>query len=271
MKAAWVITAVTAIAVAAGAQTAATNGSVGAIQTAESGSSQTVASASESASAAAKAGRASASAAQATAVSAELTKTLDTKHARVGDEVLAKTTSKATLADGTRLPRGTRLIGQVTEVQAKSHASHDAHLGFVFDRAVLKNGRQIPVDVAVRSLSTPAPLAASAAASDDMMASGGGAMAPAGSGVGGSGLIGGTAGVVRGTAGGAGGLAAGTPSALDATAGEAMNSGGRIGRNAPTLNSSSNAGLSGSAAAMPVGNLSGETQLERHFLLFPFR
>lgn len=38
-----------------------------------------------------------------------------------------------------------------------------------------------------------------------------------------------------------------------------MNSGGRVGRNATALDSSSNGGLTGSAAAAPVGNLSGVT------------
>lgn len=264
MRAAWAITAVTVLAVAAGAQTAATNGSASATQAAQSGASQTAASATQSGAAAAQAGQASASAAQATAVSAQLSKNLDTKNARVGDEVLAKTTSNATLADGTRLPKGSKLIGHVTDVQAKSRASHDAHLAFAFDRAVLKDGRQVPVNVAMRSLSAPSALAGSAAASDDMMAgggmpAGGGAMAPAGGGVRGSGLVGGTAGAVRGAAGGTGGLAANTAGGLDATAGGAMNSTARLDRGAGALNGAAGSGLAGSGTVMPVGNLSGVT------------
>ncbi len=264
MKAAWAITAVTAFAVAAGAQTAATNGSASATQAAQSGASQTAASATASGAASAQAGQASASAAQATAVSAQLSRNLDTKSAKVGDEVLAKTTSSATLADGTKLPKGSKLIGHVTDVQAKSHGSKDAHLAFAFDHAILRDGRQLPVNVAMRSLSAPSALAASAAASDDMMAGGGmqpggGAIAPAGGGVRGSGLVGGTTGAVRGAAGGAGGLATNTGSGLDATAGGAMNSTARLDRGTGALNGGAGAGLAGSGTAMPVGNLSGVT------------
>src|ERR1700744_5716102 len=44
-------------------------------------------------------------------VSAELTRRIDTRNAKVGDQVLARTTSDTRLSDGTRLPRGTKLAG----------------------------------------------------------------------------------------------------------------------------------------------------------------
>jgi hypothetical protein len=55
----------------------------------------------------------------AAAVSAELTKRIDTKNAKQGDEVDARVTDAAKLPDGTELPRGTKLKGKVTDVKAK--------------------------------------------------------------------------------------------------------------------------------------------------------
>ena len=182
---------------------------VAALVFAVAASAQTSTAASESGSAAAQAGRASASAAQATNVSAELTKKVDSKDARVGDQVFAKTTSEARLADGTKVPKGSKLLGHVTDVQAKSKENHDGHVAFCFDRAVLKDGREVPLNAMVRAIAAPAELPP-AGGSDDLMA-GGGMQAPGG-------------GVA---AGGGGGLAGNGPGALHSAAGLARRSDSR--------------------------------------------
>jgi hypothetical protein len=123
--------------------------------------------------AAAQAGHASASAAEATNVSAELTKKVDTKNAKVGDEVEAKTTGAAKLADGTKLPKGTKLLGKVTEAHARSSADKSSHLAFSLDRAVLRDGREIPVHAMLISLTRPSAMAASTADDMSMQSSGG--------------------------------------------------------------------------------------------------
>lgn len=236
---------------------------------------QTNAAAGEQGDAGAQAGRMAASAGQATMVSAELTKSLNSKDAKAGEEVFAKTTSKATLADGTKLPKGSKLIGHVTEAQAKSKEHKDAQLAFAFDHAVLRDGREIPVHAMMRSLAAPAPLTG-AADTESMMDAGAG-MAPAGGGGGGmvrggggGGLVGGAAGTVQGTAGAAGGLAGNAGSGLGAGAQGALNGAGNLGANGTApgvagLNGA--AGLNGGAGlegglngrAIPVGNLSGVT------------
>jgi hypothetical protein len=235
MKTVFVWTAVTALAVAAHGQSA--------------GGSEY---------AAAQGGQASAPAAQGIYVAAELSKKLDTGNAKVGDPVVAKTTADAQLADGTKLPKGSKLVGRVTDVLAKSHDHHDSHLTFVFDHAALKDGRELPVRTSVQALSAPAPVAASS--SDDMMASnsspGGDSMVRGGGSS--HGNAGGVSGAVPGTAGTtAGGLAS------NVTSGAAMNGSGNatgnLGANGTPLNSTAglNAGLAGQA--MPVGNLYGVT------------
>lgn len=132
------------------------------------------------------------SAAKAESFSAELTHSLNSKNAKVGDEVIARTTSKAQLAGGEKLPKGTKLIGKVTEVRPKSSAEHDGHLAFAFDRAVLRDGREIPIHAALDSISAPANVAAMAGGSDEFAA--GAAPVPvSGGGRAGGGLLGGGA------------------------------------------------------------------------------
>ncbi len=171
---------------------------------------QTQATGGTSAQAAARSGQSAASAADTTQLQARLTKEIDTKHAKVGDEVVARTTSTARLSNGMKLPRGTKLLGKVTEVQAKSRAHRTSRLAFAFDRAVLKHDRTIPIHAVLTSVSVPSAMAA-ANGMDDMSAgpvdaggmAGGGAMAgPAA--VRGGGLAGGAMHGVGGVVGGAG-------------------------------------------------------------------
>ena len=111
----------------------------------------------------------------AASVSAEFIKRIDTKNAKQGDEVDARMTSPAKLPDGTELARGTKLIGRVTDVKAKSKEDKNAHLGFSIDHAVLKDGKQVPVTAIVTSVTGPMQDTAS-----EMMAPGGGSSAPGG-------------------------------------------------------------------------------------------
>lgn len=184
--------------------------------------------ASEATETAARSGHLAASSAQASNVSAQLTKSINSKNAKVGDAVEAKTTHSAMLSDGTKLPRGTRLLGHVTQVKRESHAQHTSELAFDFDHAVLHNGREVPIHAMLTSLTAPPPLNADSAF-DGNADAGGGVMAPAGGGAvrGGGGLL------------GAGGGAVGGGSAL---AGGALRSGGNIAGGAANRVGSATAG-----------------------------
>jgi hypothetical protein len=113
----------------------------------------------------------------AAAVSAELTKRIDTKSAKPGDAVDARTTMAAKLPDGTELPSGTKLTGKVTNVKAKSKEDKSSHLAFNLDRAVLKGGKEVPVMVIVTSVTGPPE----GPPTDAMSAGGGGSGVPGGS------------------------------------------------------------------------------------------
>jgi hypothetical protein len=204
--------------------------------------------------AAAQAEHVSASAAEATNVSAVLTKRVDTKNAKVGDEVEAKTTSAAKLADGTKLPKGTKLLGKVTETHARSSADKSSHLAFSLDRAVLHDGHEIPVHATLTSLTRPSAIAASTA--DDMsMQSSGGALANAGA-AGGSrgGLLGGAGRTAGGAVGGATNTVGNVGSAVRSDTGSALSGTSALGTGA-----AENASSVGSLDHVPVANMPGVT------------
>ena len=78
-------------------------------------------------------------------VTGELDGKLDSRTARVGDQVVLKTMDKVQTSDGTVIPRGSRLVGHVTEVQAYDPAHGTARIAIAFDHAQLKNGQNIAI------------------------------------------------------------------------------------------------------------------------------
>jgi len=184
------------------------------------------------------AGQAALYAQESSRISAQLTSKVDSKNARVGDQIFAKTMNDARLSDGTRLPKGTRLAGHVTEVHAKSDDDKTAHLAFSLDRAVLHDGREVPVHSMLTAMAAPSPSAnagamANLGVGDGAMAGGGGVSTAGSSGRGaasGGGLTGGTGRTPGGIAGRAtdplGGAAAGIPddTRVVRNAGESANS-----------------------------------------------
>jgi hypothetical protein len=228
-------------------------------------SAQTSTGASEAGSAAAQAGNGSASAAQAASVSAELTKGIDSKNAKAGDPVFAKTMSDTRLADGTRIPKGSKLLGHVTDAQAKTKDNRNGYVGFCFDHAVLKDGHEVPVNAMVRTLAAPAmPL--DAAGTDDPMAGGGmqgansgargGGLASTGPSSGGRGVSGVTGSVAGTAASGVNSAGSGINGTVNGAAGDGPALGTDIRAAGGAANGAAGAGMGASAQ---VGNLPGVT------------
>jgi hypothetical protein len=176
-------------------------------------------------------------------VHVELMHGLDSKSARVGEAVEAKTTQTFRTADGTIIPKGSRLVGHVTQVQAHGHGQESSSLGIVFDRAELKGGQNL----AIRSMIESVSPSASAVALANAQSQGGmdDTMAPMG---GGSAMGQRSAGVARGGGGLVGGA---VNSATSAT--------GNLSGNAADLGSSADGALhsTGSLAAGTTGGLNG--------------
>jgi hypothetical protein len=75
---------------------------------------------------------------------AKIAGSLSTKNAKVGDVLTAKTLKAWKLADGTDLPKGSKLIAKVTAVQSKQAGKGNSILTFRIDQAEVK-GAAIPV------------------------------------------------------------------------------------------------------------------------------
>ena len=80
----------------------------------------------------------------------QLTKTVDAKKAKTGDEVVAKVTMDMKTQSGDVLvPKDTKVIGHVTEAQKREKDQKQSELGLAFDHAVTKDGNtmQMPMSI----------------------------------------------------------------------------------------------------------------------------
>ncbi|HKZ76702.1 MAG TPA: hypothetical protein VJ124_00155 [Pyrinomonadaceae bacterium] len=86
-----------------------------------------------------------------TRLAAELQKSIDTRNARVGDQVVLKTTESLKSEGRTIVNKGARLIGHITEIERKTAKSPASRLSMVFDR--LQNGPlTVPITASIVSL-----------------------------------------------------------------------------------------------------------------------
>ena len=95
-----------------------------------------------------------------TTVQTELIGKVDSKNAVVGQEVSARTKQAAKLADGTAIPKGTKLVGHVTVVQAESQQHPFSVLAMTFERAELKGGQSVALRSVVRMVAPEVPASA---------------------------------------------------------------------------------------------------------------
>ncbi len=156
-------------------------------------------------------GISSASLASGATIAATLTKPVDVKKAKQGDEVVARATQNVVSQGNVVVPRGSKLIGHVTEAKARGNGEAESTLGIAFDKAVLKNGQEIPLQASIRAIS------AAAAKEDDDAMSGGLQSAGAANAGGGGNARGGVLGGATGTIGTA-------PGPIGSTAGGVANS-----------------------------------------------
>jgi len=91
-----------------------------------------------------------------TTLNAVLSDTVDARKSKPGDTVKAKTSEDLKAGGQVVIPRGAKLIGHVTEAQLSARSDTPARLGLVFDRADLKDGRQIPLHTSFYALAAPA-------------------------------------------------------------------------------------------------------------------
>jgi len=91
----------------------------------------------------------------------QLTKTIDAKKAKTGDEVVAKVTQDMKTSNGdVLLPKDTKVLGHVTEAQSRNKEQKESQMGLAFDRAVLKDGQEMNLPMSIQAVigqQNPAP------------------------------------------------------------------------------------------------------------------
>jgi hypothetical protein len=173
-----------------------------------------------------------------TAVNAELDRSLDSKKARAGDAVTARTT-EAVKEDGkVVLPKGTKLAGRVTRASARSKGDSDSTLAVQFDRAELKSGQEVALQLNVQAMAAAPGVAP--IGGDDLQGMGSGNAGASG---------GGRAGVGPTVGGAASGAASTVPRTTESVTGAANS----------TVNSTTNSasGAAGAAGATAQGTTQG--------------
>ncbi len=194
----------------------------GAQTSVQAGKTQAQGSGSASAASAASAqnGQANGSLGSGAAINAELTAPVDSKKAKPGDAVAGRTTEAAKSNGKTVIPKGSKLVGHVTQASARAKGDSESALGIVFDRAILKNGQELPLNVAIQALASGQSTAVASGADDTGIMSGAGGSAMGSGRAAGGGALGG----VTSTAGGATGTVTNTAANAGNTAGGALNS-----------------------------------------------
>src|SRR3984893_9714478 len=115
-------------------------------------------------------GQENASLASGTTFNAALSSPIDSKKCKPGDSVNAHTTEAAKSEGKTVIPKGSKLVGHVTQASARAKGESESSLGIVFDRAILKSGQEVPLNnVTIQAIASAESRASAAGADVDSM------------------------------------------------------------------------------------------------------
>ncbi len=85
-----------------------------------------------------------------------LTKTIDAKKAKTGDDVVAKVTQDMKSNNGeVILAKDTKVMGHVTEAQPRNKEQKESQVGITFDHAVMQDGSQMQVPMSIQAIIGP--------------------------------------------------------------------------------------------------------------------
>lgn len=85
----------------------------------------------------------------------QLTKTVDAKKAKTGDQVVATVTQDMKSNSGDLIvPKDTKILGHVTEAQARNKEQKESQLGIAFDHAVVK-GNESALPMSIQAIIAP--------------------------------------------------------------------------------------------------------------------
>lgn len=167
-----------------------------------------------------------------TSLEAQLESMVDVKKSKVGDEVILKTTKAIKQNGETVVPKGSKLIGRITEVKQKTKDNATSRIGMVFDRLQGKE-LDMPINASIVSV---AAARVNAAAGDLFASDLSGSSSTSGSASSGSSTSGGGGGLLGGVGSTVGGVVNTTTSTVGQVAGTATNTvGSTVGQTTGTL------------------------------------
>ena len=86
----------------------------------------------------------------------ELTKTIDAKKEKPGDEVQARVTQDMKAVNGQiLLVKDTKVLGHITEDQPRTKEQKESHIGIAFDHVVMKNGEDTQLPMSIQAIIAP--------------------------------------------------------------------------------------------------------------------
>ena len=86
----------------------------------------------------------------------QLTKSVNAKKAKTGDKVEVKVTQDLKASNGEIvLPKDTKVVGRVTEAQARNKEQKESQVGIAFDHAVMKSGGDLPMPMSIQAIIAP--------------------------------------------------------------------------------------------------------------------
>ena len=88
-------------------------------------------------------------------VFAVLTKSAESKSASAGQELTLRTVSDVVVDGEVVIPKGSRLLGRITEVKVKGAGSALSALSVVVDKAVTKEGAELPLQAIIAAVAAP--------------------------------------------------------------------------------------------------------------------
>lgn len=103
-----------------------------------------------------------------TMLQTELAKTIDAKNAKPGDEVTARLTQDVLAKGKVILPRGSKVIGHVSEAQAHSKEHPESKLVVVFDRIAAKGGQEVARSFIIAAVAPPIVLQQASSRNDNL-------------------------------------------------------------------------------------------------------
>lgn len=155
-------------------------------------------------------------------IQATLAKPVDARKNKAGDEIAAKTTADVKSNGQVVIPKGSKIIGHVTEAKARAKGESNSTIGVAFDRAMLKDGREIPLSASIQAIARSEESASAATMGDEAMTGG----RAGGMSSGHAGPAGGTMGGVAHTAGAATGAVTNTTNTVGNAAGGTLSGAG---------------------------------------------